>query len=114
MNFRTFFKQIMSKIVTLFCMVVGEKGSAFSIEIDENDSVSELKDAIKADNEKTITCDACELQLFLAKTSDNVWLQSSSHDVKSLKKGIKTELIQSLIHEDNGLELQAEFGIGKV
>ena len=99
-------------MVKLFCMVVGETGSAFPVNIDVNKSVGHLKDAIKL--EQMYNFPACELQLFLAKTSDNVWLQSSSHNVKSLKKGIKTELIQSLIHEDNGLELQAEFGIGKV
>ena len=73
-------------MVKLFCMVVGETGSAFAIDIDENDCVDELKDAIKADNEKTITCDACKLQLFLAKNIDGTFIHYSDVDALSLDK----------------------------
>ena len=97
-------------MVKLFCMVVGETGSAFAIDIDAIEFVHDLKKAIKAKNYFR-TVDVNKLQLFAAK-NDNVWLQSSTNDVKSLKKGNKTDLIESLIHEDK--ELQAEFGIGEV
>ena len=50
-------------------------------------------------------------QLFAAKTSDNKWFQSSSQDVKSLKEGMKTDFIESLIR---GLQLDGEFGVEDV
>ncbi|KAE9024883.1 hypothetical protein PF005_g4324 [Phytophthora fragariae] len=34
----------------LFCAIVGVAGSAFSVRVDESDSVDDLKDAIKVDN----------------------------------------------------------------
>jgi Crinkler effector protein N-terminal domain len=67
-------------IITLFCKVVWQKGSAFAIEVDMNKPVDALKDAIKLKNEKTITCDARELQLYLGKQSDGMWLDSNSAD----------------------------------
>nr|QUJ09334.1 crinkler 7 [Plasmopara viticola] len=62
-------------MVKLFCAVVGAAGSAFSVRVDETDSVDDLKKAIKAENERTITCDVRELQLYLAKTG-RAWLKS--------------------------------------
>ncbi|OWZ05155.1 Crinkler (CRN) [Phytophthora megakarya] len=70
-------------MVKLFCAIVGEVGSAFPVDIDENETVGDLKNAIKAKNSATITCDARELQLFLAKTTDGTWLT-----VNDVKKGI--------------------------
>ncbi|GMF65303.1 unnamed protein product [Phytophthora lilii] len=69
-------------------------------------SVSALKKAIKAENPATITCDAKDLKVYLAKTADRAWLSSRSEDVKKLKKGEKTDLIEALTEEDQ--ELQAE------
>jgi Crinkler effector protein N-terminal domain len=80
-------------MVTLFCVLVGEKGSAFPVKIDESESVHDLKDAMKRKKVRTITCDARELHLFLGKKSKDTWLDSSSDDVKNLKKGEKTPLI---------------------
>ncbi|KAG4221161.1 hypothetical protein PC116_g30362, partial [Phytophthora cactorum] len=60
-------------MVTLFCAVVGVAGSAFPVDIDANKSVGHLKDAIKEKNAATITCDAKDLQLFLAKKG-GAWL----------------------------------------
>ncbi|POM66509.1 Hypothetical protein PHPALM_17622 [Phytophthora palmivora] len=59
-------------MVELFCVVVGEKGSAFPVDIDTSQSVGKLKKVIKEENEKTITCDARELQLFLARKGDEL------------------------------------------
>jgi DNA replication protein DnaC len=70
-------------MVTLVCAVVGQKGSEFSVQIEENKLVDDLKKAIKKENERTITCDARELQLFLAK-KDNKWLSSSAVDALAL------------------------------
>ncbi|ETO71770.1 serine/threonine protein kinase [Phytophthora nicotianae P1976] len=100
-------------MVKLFCAIVGVAGSAFSVRVDdESDSVDDLKKAIKAENSATITCDAKDLQLFLAKAEDNAWLSSLTEDVKELKKGKKTALVEALTHEDK--ELQGESGLKKV
>ncbi|OWY94350.1 Crinkler (CRN) [Phytophthora megakarya] len=71
-------------MVQLFCAIVGEVESSFSVDIDENETVSDLKDAIKDKNSATITCDARKLKLFLAKTTDGAWL--TENDVM---KGVK-------------------------
>ncbi|GMF36169.1 unnamed protein product [Phytophthora lilii] len=64
-------------MVKLFCAIVGVAGSAFSVRVDESDLVDDLKDAIKAKNPATITCDAKDLQLFLAKTEGGAWLDGA-------------------------------------
>ncbi|KAH9139077.1 hypothetical protein AeRB84_016636, partial [Aphanomyces euteiches] len=53
-------------MLTLFCVVVGE-GKPFSIDIDAGKTVDHLKDKIEEKNKNTITCDAKDLQLYLAK-----------------------------------------------
>ncbi|KAG3230440.1 hypothetical protein PI124_g24462 [Phytophthora idaei] len=67
-------------MVTLYCAVVGVAGSTFPVDIDETLSVGHLKDAIKEKNSNTVTCDAKDLQLFLAKTADGAWLQNDDPD----------------------------------
>ena len=59
--------------VTLFCEVVGLPDSVFSVRIDTNDSVDQLKKAIKVEKPATIQCDARDLQLFLAR-KNGAWL----------------------------------------
>ncbi|KAE8879025.1 hypothetical protein PF007_g24604 [Phytophthora fragariae] len=61
-------------MVKLFCAIVGVVGSAFSVRVDESDSVDDLKDAIKA--KKMYQFPADVLQLFLAKKDkgDGAWL----------------------------------------
>ncbi|POM66886.1 Crinkler (CRN) family protein [Phytophthora palmivora] len=54
-------------MVKLFSAIVGEARSVFSVVIDENATVEDLKNAINGDNSATITCDAKDLQFFLAK-----------------------------------------------
>ena len=80
------------KMVTLFCAVVGEKESAFSIEIDANDSVGDLMDAIALKEKYEFA--ASKLKLFVAKTSQNKWLSSFSDEVKNLKEGLTTVSIK--------------------
>jgi Crinkler effector protein N-terminal domain len=97
-------------MVTLFCALVGEKRSAFPVKIDESECVHDLKKAIK--QKQMYGFASSKLQLFLGKKSKDTWLDSSSDDVKNLKKGEKTPLIEALTHEDN--ELQGEFGLDEV
>jgi Crinkler effector protein N-terminal domain len=77
---RPYSRKAMGNMLTLVCSIVGEKGSAFAVEIEENKLVDALKVSIKQRNERTITCDARELQLFLGKQSDNRWLDSNTAD----------------------------------
>jgi hypothetical protein len=59
----------------MVCALVDVKGNAFSIDIDESKLVDHLKKAIK--------------------------IESSTDDVKKLKKGENTALIEALTHKDN-------------
>ncbi|OWZ10988.1 Crinkler (CRN) [Phytophthora megakarya] len=77
-------------MVKLHCAIVGIAGITFPVDIDENKTVGDLKDAIKNQSDGIITCDARELQLFLAKKGVG-WL--TENDVK---KGI---------NDTSGLEL---------
>ncbi|GMF28320.1 unnamed protein product [Phytophthora lilii] len=98
-------------MVLLNCALVGD-GSVISIIIEEWKTVALLKKEIKQENPSTITCDAKDLQLFLAKAGDNTWLSSLTEDVKKLKKGEMTALVEALTQEDK--ELDGEFGLDDV
>ncbi|KAJ0390446.1 hypothetical protein P43SY_010676 [Pythium insidiosum] len=97
-------------MVTLVCALVGVKGNAFAVDIDASKSVDHLKDKIAV--EQKFDFAASKLQLFLVKKGGDTWLESSTDDVKKLKIGEKTALIEALTHEDN--ELDGEFGLQKV
>lgn len=65
-------------MVKLFCSVVGVAGSAFPVNIDERESVGDLKEVIKAKQPETITVkQADKLKLFLAKKTDGTWLDGA-------------------------------------
>ncbi|EGZ22659.1 hypothetical protein PHYSODRAFT_411345, partial [Phytophthora sojae] len=85
--------------VKFFCAIVGVAGSAFEVDIDDAESVSALKKAIKAENPATITCDAKDLQLSLAKTADGAWLLSNDPDVVAMRSGAVSEKVQNLLNE---------------
>jgi phage anti-repressor protein len=103
-------------MVMLFCSLVGEKGSAFSIKIDANASVHDLKDAIKQTKERTIICDARELKLYLGKTKDNKWLTqtqleegiSDTSDFKPLKVVAAPLQLVGLSEKDAAFKLTME------
>ncbi|KAE9317940.1 hypothetical protein PF008_g18619, partial [Phytophthora fragariae] len=91
-------------MVKLFCAIVGVLGKAFPVNIDAGQSVGDLKKKIKKDNPgKLKGIDANDLQVFAAKKG-GAWLSSLSEDVKKLKNGEKTALIEALTTE----ELQEE------
>jgi Crinkler effector protein N-terminal domain/ATPase family associated with various cellular activities (AAA) len=69
-------------MVKLFCVVVGEQGNVFPVNIIASETVGDLKKAIKKAKEKTITDDAVKLELFLAKKG-NEWMTQ-----KQLEEGI--------------------------
>ncbi|KAG3198053.1 hypothetical protein PC129_g24429 [Phytophthora cactorum] len=67
-------------MVKLFCAIVGEAGSAFSVRLDESDSVDDLKKAIAEDQKYDFA--ASKLQLFLAKKDDGAGAWLTEKDVK--------------------------------
>jgi Crinkler effector protein N-terminal domain len=71
-------------MVKLVCALVGVKGNAFPVAIDASELVGDLKRAIKKENEKTITCDPRELELFVARKGDNTWLDRSGAEALTL------------------------------
>ncbi|KAL3659396.1 hypothetical protein V7S43_015667 [Phytophthora oleae] len=89
--------------------ILGSEGSVISIVIDKWKTVALLKDAIQ--EKKKYQFPADDLKLFLAKNG-NVWLSSSTEDVKKLKKGEIITLIEELTKEEQ--ELQAESGLQNV
>ncbi|KAL3664643.1 hypothetical protein V7S43_010392 [Phytophthora oleae] len=75
-------------MVKLFCAIVGAD-SVFSIEIDQNASVHDLKDAIKTTKKNDLQdIDAEQLQLFLAKTGDDKWLPDNNDLNKMLQNKV--------------------------
>ena len=99
--------------LTLFCALVGVEGDAFSVKIEDSEAVGDLKDAIKLKKENALKAiDADMLKLFLGLKPDGTWLASSSDDVKNLKRGEKTTVIEDLTHEDK--ELPGEYGLDEV
>ncbi|CAI5737062.1 unnamed protein product [Peronospora farinosa] len=89
-------------MVKLFCVIVGVRGSAFPVNIDVNQSVGDLKDAIKAKNED-LQGPARNLQLFLAKITDGVWLKDDDPAALELKTGKKHKDIQKMIDADQAI-----------
>ncbi|ETI44964.1 hypothetical protein F443_10408 [Phytophthora nicotianae P1569] len=63
-------------MVKLVCVFVGLEESLFFVNIDANESVGYLKDAIKEKKPWTVTGVARKLHLFLAK-KDSVWLDAT-------------------------------------
>ncbi|OWZ07897.1 Crinkler (CRN) [Phytophthora megakarya] len=64
-------------MVNLSCAIVGVVGR-FPVNIDENETVGDLKDAIKDKKPNDLKdVDADKLQLFLAKTADGAWLDEA-------------------------------------
>jgi Crinkler effector protein N-terminal domain len=98
--------------LTLFCALVGKKGSPFPVTIEDSETVSDLKDAIKLEKENALKeIDANKLKMYLAKKQD-AWLASSSDEVNDLKRGEKTSRIDALTH--GNLKLQGEYGLDEV
>ncbi|EGZ11161.1 hypothetical protein PHYSODRAFT_287175 [Phytophthora sojae] len=86
-------------MVKLFCAIVGAAGSAFPVDIDADQSVGDLKKAIKAEKtNKLKDIDAGDLQLFLAKTADGAWLSSKDPDVISMRSGGIPEQVKTLLN----------------
>ncbi|KAG1697258.1 hypothetical protein DVH05_016545 [Phytophthora capsici] len=75
----------------LFCAIVGVAGSAFSVEVNEDQTVEDLKKAI-ADNQKFNFANST-LQLFLAKKHEGAWLT-------------QLDVVRGVMYPDNYTPLQ--------
>ncbi|CAI5703287.1 unnamed protein product [Peronospora effusa] len=80
-------------MLTLFCAIVGTKGSVFPVDIDANRSVYDLKKEIKA--KKLYHFSANQLQLFVAKMTDGNWLKDDAP--AALEEGKKHKDIQTVV-----------------
>uniref|UniRef100_A0AAV1TQZ8 Crinkler effector protein N-terminal domain-containing protein n=1 Tax=Peronospora matthiolae TaxID=2874970 RepID=A0AAV1TQZ8_9STRA len=60
-------------VVSLVCAIVCVPESLFVVEVDTNELVGSLKDAIKEKKRTSNTCVASDLQLYLAK-DNRTWL----------------------------------------
>ncbi|KAG3230535.1 hypothetical protein PI124_g24367, partial [Phytophthora idaei] len=86
-------------MVKLFCAIVGEAGSAFPVNIDQSETVGDLKKAIKGEKKNGLKdVDADKLQLFLAKKGDGGWLPSNDPDVVAMRSGAVSEMVQNLLN----------------
>ncbi|KAG3123272.1 hypothetical protein PI126_g23785, partial [Phytophthora idaei] len=74
-------------MVKLFCVLVGEAGSAFEVKIDDAESVAALKKAIKEEKKNDLKdVDADKLQLFLSKAANGAWLDGAGVAAVTLEK----------------------------
>ncbi|TDH71156.1 hypothetical protein CCR75_006587 [Bremia lactucae] len=92
-------------MVLLFCAIVDVKGPAFSVQLDENDTIDALKKEIKKESED-ITVPAKNLQLFLAKKDNGLgpWLTISEvHEGVEDASGFKSLLFEDEKLRDVGL-----------
>ncbi|GMF25461.1 unnamed protein product [Phytophthora lilii] len=90
-------------MVKLFCAIVGAAGSAFSVRVDESDSVDDLQEAIWEKIKEMFIHDdkfwsvvASRLQLFLAKTEGGAWLQDDDDLDKMLQNKVDTSKMKKL------------------
>ncbi|KAJ0400903.1 hypothetical protein P43SY_004515 [Pythium insidiosum] len=98
-------------MLKLVCALVGRKGNAFSVKIDANESVADLKEQIKKKNESDLKAfDADMLNLFLARKGDS-WLPHDDPAALQLKEGKVHNDIQTLV---NGQKMKATRRIGDV
>jgi hypothetical protein len=82
-----------------FCGIVDLAGSAFSVQVDESDSVTDLKKAIKEASEN-ITAPAKKLQLYLAKKADGEWLLKESSVAQKLADGVTEPDVTKMVTDN--------------
>ncbi|KAG2760382.1 hypothetical protein Pcac1_g27649 [Phytophthora cactorum] len=100
-------------MVKLFCAIVGAAGNAFPVNIDESDTVGDLKIAIKEGNldDPTLKNVAPKnLQLFLAKKGD-AWLPDDDPAALELEEGKTHQDLQKVI---DGEKMKATWTIEDV
>jgi hypothetical protein len=90
-------------MLKLFCVIVGAKGSPFPVDIAVDETVGDLKKKMKQENLNTITCDAKDLELYLA-LKDGAWVGSKSSIVQAMKKGVVRETVRELVQEEMELD----------
>ncbi|KAG9402731.1 hypothetical protein AC1031_007340 [Aphanomyces cochlioides] len=72
-------------MLKLFCVVIGQ-GRPFPVKIALDETVGELKDMIKVKKNKNITCDADELELYLALTDPESWMSDEDPNSQVLSQ----------------------------
>ncbi|TDH65770.1 uncharacterized protein CCR75_005768 [Bremia lactucae] len=82
-------------MVKLYCALIGVK-VVFPVNIDENESMGDLKDVIKTKNPDDIKCSASKLELYLARKGD-AWLSGNEPSAQQLKRGNVDDDIKSML-----------------
>ncbi|KAG9400800.1 hypothetical protein AC1031_010238 [Aphanomyces cochlioides] len=72
-------------MLKLFCVVIGQ-GRPFPVKIALDETVGELKDMIKVKKNKNITCDADELEFYLALTGPESWMSDEDPNSQVLSQ----------------------------
>ncbi|CAI5746517.1 unnamed protein product [Peronospora destructor] len=91
-------------MVTLICVIVGVEGSAFPVDIEASESVGDLKDAIKAEKTNALKdVDADQLQLFLAKGTDDKWLKDDDPAARHISEKKTHSYIQQVISGEQAI-----------
>lgn len=81
--------------MTLLCTVVGE-GIVIPVDMDERQSVSDLKNAIKKHLPAAYECDAQSLQLYAAKC-EGQWIRCDDPDVQRMARGLVPSSIKAIV-----------------
>lgn len=82
-------------MVTLLCALVGE-GIVIPVDMDEHQSVSDLKKAIKKHLPPAYECAAQSLQLYAAKSEDQ-WLRCDDPEVQRMAKGLVPAAVKNIV-----------------
>jgi len=85
-------------MLKLFCIVVGE-GRPFPVDVAADETAGDLKDKIKEKRTNLITCDASDLELYLA-LKDGAWLSDEDPDVTSLSQPAEGNKVSPLYVND--------------
>ncbi|KAG9403961.1 hypothetical protein AC1031_005500 [Aphanomyces cochlioides] len=90
-------------MLALFCVIVGG-GRPFPVEIDADNTVGMLKKKIKEENTNTVTCDAKDLELYVA-------LNGLSRDEANVST-LEVEHVPGCIKMDELLQIQHGYHFG--
>jgi hypothetical protein len=96
-------------MVRLWCAIVRRKGGAFSVQVNESDTVETLKAVILKRKKKKLRCDdSDDLQLFRAKAAGGSWLKSDDPAVIAMRSGDTPVEVKTLL--DLEMDPTAEIG----
>ena len=97
----------------LFCSVVGFVSDSSGIQIDDGQTVGDLKQAIKHENPNKVRCCAADMALYLATNGRHKWLCSSHATAKRLRKGEIPPSVKAVVADEKA-QLDQAWTLAKV